>query len=84
MAAVHLQRVLVPQGVLSSYSSAREHIRNLEMSGVDIMVLLGRLEKIRNRLEPYGNTEVAGNLADVAASADSLMATVQRLRQYRD
>eukprot|EP00238_Polyblepharides_amylifera_P009575 CAMPEP_0196574486 /NCGR_PEP_ID=MMETSP1081-20130531/4186_1 /TAXON_ID=36882 /ORGANISM="Pyramimonas amylifera, Strain CCMP720" /LENGTH=212 /DNA_ID=CAMNT_0041892515 /DNA_START=95 /DNA_END=733 /DNA_ORIENTATION=- len=70
------QRILQPGGVLRSYSSARQHVKDLEVSGVDLNVLMHRFTKLRNTLQDY-NPESASNIQDV-------MDTVTRLLQFRD
>lgn len=71
-----MQRILVPQGVLRSYSSAQKHVNDLQASGVELNILSERLEQIRVKLEQ--------RMPDIADIASDLVNKVQRLRQYRD
>eukprot|EP00241_Pyramimonas_parkeae_P019771 CAMPEP_0114311384 /NCGR_PEP_ID=MMETSP0059-20121206/19795_1 /TAXON_ID=36894 /ORGANISM="Pyramimonas parkeae, Strain CCMP726" /LENGTH=165 /DNA_ID=CAMNT_0001435553 /DNA_START=472 /DNA_END=966 /DNA_ORIENTATION=+ len=65
------KRILVPQGVLRSYSSAQKHVNDLQASGVELNILSERLEQIRVKLEQ--------RMPDIADIASDLVNKVQRL-----
>uniref|UniRef100_A0A7S0QTT8 Uncharacterized protein n=1 Tax=Pyramimonas obovata TaxID=1411642 RepID=A0A7S0QTT8_9CHLO len=72
------QRILRPGSVLRSYSVGRQHVADLQASGVDLTVLINRLQRI------VDSTRDVPRLQDIADNAQDVIDTVVRLRQYRD
>ena len=72
------QRILRPGSVLRSYSAGREHVANLQASGIELTVLIQRLQRIKDSLQDVPR------LQDIADNAQDVIDTAVRLRQYRD